>query len=145
MLVTVDLTRGCGIGSRIHTAAGQLALAGQSRRIPRSGPPDPASAQERASMPRDPDSPRFPGASSEPGFTATAAATPASLLSRVARPTRLGELLPHLHQYALDVTGGARSLLFEYNPRNGLMQATSGFGLDALPSESWTPTTGESS
>jgi PAS domain S-box-containing protein len=67
------------------------------------------------------------------------------LLSRVARTTRLGDLLPHLHQYALDVTGGARSLLFEYNPRNGLMQATSGFGLDALPSESWTPTAGESS
>ena len=29
-------------------------------------------------------------------------------------------------------TGGVCSLLFEHNPRNGVLQATSGFGLDAL-------------
>jgi PAS domain S-box-containing protein len=86
----------------------------------------------------------LPGASSKPRSAASAATSP-SLISLVAHTTRLGDLLPHLHQYALDVTGGARSLLFEYNPRNGLMQATSGFGLDALPSEPWAPTTGESS
>jgi hypothetical protein len=47
-------------------------------------------------------------------------------------------LLPHLHQHALDVTGGSCSLLFQQNPRNGALQATSGFGLDALP-EAWQP------
>ena len=47
------------------------------------------------------------------------------------------DLLPHLHQHALDVTGGACSLLFEHNPRNGVLQATSGFGLDELRTDPW--------
>jgi two-component system NtrC family sensor kinase len=45
------------------------------------------------------------------------------------------DVLPHLHQRALETTGGSCSLLFEHNPRNGALQATSGFGLDALPTE----------
>ena len=61
-----------------------------------------------------------------PTGTATA---PAVLVSLLAHTPRLTDLLPHLHQHALDVTGGTRSLLFEHNPRNGAMQATSGFGL----------------
>jgi PAS domain S-box-containing protein len=71
-----------------------------------------------------------------PGGTATAAAPFASLLAHTARPI---DLLPHLHQHALDVTGGTRSLLFEHNPRNGVMQATSGFGLDVLRADPWMP------
>jgi signal transduction histidine kinase len=44
-----------------------------------------------------------------------------------------------LHQHALDLTGGARSLLFQWNPRTGGLQATSGFGLDSLRSDPWLP------
>jgi two-component system NtrC family sensor kinase len=57
----------------------------------------------------------------------------------LARTARLDDLLPHLHQHAIDVTGGTCSLLFEHNPRNGVMQATSGFALDALRSDPWMP------
>jgi PAS domain S-box-containing protein len=60
-------------------------------------------------------------------------------VSLLAHTRRLVDRLPPLHQHALDVTGGARSLLFEHNPRNGAMQATSGFGLEALPGEPWAP------
>jgi PAS domain S-box-containing protein len=61
------------------------------------------------------------------------------LISLLAHTRRLVDLLPPLHQRALSVTGGSRSLLFEHNPRNGAMQATSGFGVDELPSEPWVP------
>ena len=64
---------------------------------------------------------------------------PPALVSLLAHTTRLVDLLPSLHQHALDVTGGSRLLLFEHNLRNGVLQATSGFGLDAFPSEPWTP------
>lgn len=59
------------------------------------------------------------------------------LVSLLARTPRLTDLLPHLHQHALDVTGGDSALLFEHNPRNGALQATSGFGLDELRTEPW--------
>lgn len=49
------------------------------------------------------------------------------------------ELLPHLHQRALDVTGGSCSLLFQHNPRTGGLQATSAFDLDALKTDPWLP------
>jgi PAS domain S-box-containing protein len=62
-----------------------------------------------------------------------------SLVALLAHTTRLVDLLPSLHQHALDVTGGSRLLLFEHNPRNGVFQATSGFGLDAFPTEPWAP------
>src|SRR5262245_32087589 len=65
------------------------------------------------------------------------------LTSLLARNTRLVDLLPHLHQQAVEISGGSRSLLFEQNPRNGLMLATSGFGVDGLPSDPWTPGPGE--
>lgn len=71
-----------------------------------------------------------------PGGTATAAPPLVSLLAHTARPI---DLLPHLHQHALDVTGGSRSLLFEHNPRNGVLQATSGFGLETLRADPWLP------
>ena len=49
------------------------------------------------------------------------------------------DLLPHLHQHALDATGGSCSLLFQHNPRTGGLQATSGFGLEALRTDPWRP------
>jgi PAS domain S-box-containing protein len=59
-----------------------------------------------------------------------------SLLAHSATPN---DLLPHLHQHALDVTGGSRSLLFQHNPRNSALQATSGFGLETLRTDPWLP------
>jgi signal transduction histidine kinase len=61
------------------------------------------------------------------------------LLSRLTRASRLTDVLPHLHQHALDVTGGVCSLLFEFNPESGAMQATSGFGLEELLTDPWMP------
>ena len=61
------------------------------------------------------------------------------LASLLAHSTTPNELLPDLHQHALDVTGGSCSLLFQHNPRTGGLQATSGFGLDALTSDPWIP------
>ena len=63
------------------------------------------------------------------------ASAPVPLVSLLAHATRVTDVLPHLHQHALEVTGGVCSLLFEHNPRNGAMHATSGFGLDALPTD----------
>src|SRR5580704_6470345 len=61
------------------------------------------------------------------------------LVTLLARTPRLGDLLPHLHQHAIDVTGGTCSLLFEHNPRNGIMLPTSGFALDSLRMDPWLP------
>src|SRR5512144_967800 len=63
-----------------------------------------------------------------------------SLLAQAARPT---DVLPQLHQYALEVTGGSCALLFEYNPRNAVLQATSGYGVDELLTDPWSPSDGE--
>jgi PAS domain S-box-containing protein len=60
-------------------------------------------------------------------------------LSWLARASTVTELLPHLHQHAIDTTGGTRSILFRHNPRNGVLQATSGFALDALRTDPWEP------
>ena len=65
------------------------------------------------------------------------------LVSLLAGTSRLIDALPQLHQYAIDATGGSCSLLFEHNPRNGVMQATSGYGLDALQADPWIPGPGE--
>ena len=69
-------------------------------------------------------------------LTSTAQPPLVSLLAHVTKP---GELLSHLHQFALDSTGGSCSLLFQHNPRNGALQATSGFALDALRTDPWIP------
>jgi PAS domain S-box-containing protein len=79
------------------------------------------------------------GPSSADERSGGAGVAPPSLVSLLAHTTRLVDLLPPLHQHALDITGGTRLLLFEHNPRNGVMQASSGFGLDAFPSEPWAP------
>src|SRR5262245_54937274 len=63
-----------------------------------------------------------------------------SLLAQSARPT---DVLPRLHQYALQVTGGSCSLLFEHNPRNAILQATSGYAVDELRTDPWAPSDAE--
>jgi signal transduction histidine kinase len=65
------------------------------------------------------------------------------LASLLAHSVKAIDLLPHLHQHALDATGGVCSLLFQHNPRNGTLQATSGFGLDALRFDPWAPAADE--
>jgi PAS domain S-box-containing protein len=79
------------------------------------------------------------GALHPQGAGAAAASAPRALVSLLARTDRLPDLLPHLHQHAVEATGGACSLLFEHNPRNGVLQPTSGFGLDELRTDPWTP------
>jgi PAS domain S-box-containing protein len=76
------------------------------------------------------------------GDSAAIASPP--VISLIARTPRLIDLLPQLHQYALEATGGSCSLLFELNPRNGVLQATSGFGLDELRADPWLPGESES-
>jgi PAS domain S-box-containing protein len=75
---------------------------------------------------------------------ATASATgtdtaPVAMISLLANSQRLIDLLPQLHQYAVQTMGGSCSLLFEHNPRSGALQATSGFRLDRLRSDPWNP------
>src|SRR5262245_27137642 len=72
-----------------------------------------------------------------PGAAADTAQQP--LVSLLAHATRHSDLLPHLHQHAVDRTGGSCSLLFQNNPRNAALQATSGFGLDSLRTDPWVP------
>jgi PAS domain S-box-containing protein len=81
-----------------------------------------------------------PAAQSASGGAATI--TP-PLIGLLAAGSPLADLLPQLHQHAIDVTGGACSLLFEFNPRNGSLYATSGYGLDELPPDPWMPDAAE--
>ena len=71
--------------------------------------------------------------------TGQSSTTSRPLASLLAHSTTSNELLPHLHQHALDVTGGSCSLLFQHNPRTGGLQATSGFGLEGLRTDPWLP------
>jgi signal transduction histidine kinase len=76
----------------------------------------------------------------DPGSTSGGAGTAQRpLTSLLAHGRNATDLLPHLHQHALDATGGVCSLLFQQNPRNGILQATSGFGLDVLRADPWVP------
>jgi PAS domain S-box-containing protein len=65
------------------------------------------------------------------------------LVSLLAHTTKPSDLLPQLHQHAIDVTGGNSTLLLQYNPRNGMLQATSAFRLDDLRADPWEPAPGE--
>src|SRR2546427_2607277 len=91
-------------------------------------------------MPRDTRSRRLippaTGGTSATTATGTAQRAIVSLLAQITQPS---ELLPHLHQHALDVTRGSCSLLFQHNPRNGVLQATSAFALDVLRTDPWMP------
>jgi PAS domain S-box-containing protein len=93
-------------------------------------------------MPRETRTRRLtrPAPGSASGEAGTAPPPLASLLANARKAT---DLLPHLHQHALDATGGVCSLLFQQNPRNGVLQATSGFGLDELRTDPWIPGTDE--
>jgi len=61
------------------------------------------------------------------------------LVSLLAHTTQPSDLLPQLHQYAIEVTGGSSGLLFQYNPRNGMLQPTSAFRLDELQTNRGNP------
>jgi signal transduction histidine kinase len=79
------------------------------------------------------------GPSRATGTAGGAGTAPRSLVWLLAQAARQADLLPHLHQQALERAGGQCSLLFQHNPRNGLLQATSGFGLDLLRADPWLP------
>src|SRR5579864_2047320 len=68
--------------------------------------------------------------------TGTATRPIVSLLAQAEKAT---DLLPQLHQHALDTTGGSCAVLFRHNPRNGALQATSAFALEALRTDPWQP------
>jgi signal transduction histidine kinase len=80
-----------------------------------------------------------PASSTRPGGPGDAVAVAPSLLALLAGRSGLVDLLPHLHQHAIDVTGGTCTLLFEHNPRNDSLHATSGYGLDELRTDPWIP------
>src|SRR6266542_624695 len=71
------------------------------------------------------------------GATTGTDAVSQPLVSLLAQTTGPSDLWPALHQHALDITGGMCSLLFQHNPRNGLLHATSGFGLETLRTDPW--------
>ena len=68
-----------------------------------------------------------------------------SLLTLLAEGGSRHATLSLLHQQALQVTGGTSSLLFEQHPASGLLQATSGSGIEELPTEAWRPRGDEAS
>jgi PAS domain S-box-containing protein len=72
-----------------------------------------------------------------PGRAAPRSALPLARL--LTDGTAASDVLAQLHQQALSVTRGQCSLLFEQNPRNGALHATSGFALDDLRAEPWIP------
>src|SRR3954453_7785068 len=72
--------------------------------------------------------------------TSTASRPLASLL---AHSTTSNDLLPHLHQHALDVTGGSCSLFFQHNTPTGQPEGSLRVGLDGLNAEPWLPGTDE--
>src|SRR5436305_10265639 len=76
------------------------------------------------------------------GSLRPAAATdtaPRALVSLLAGAGRPADVLPHLHLHAVERVGGRCAILFRHNPRNGVLQATSGFSLDALRTDPWQP------
>src|SRR5215216_3121618 len=78
-----------------------------------------------------------------PGRAAGSDPADRPLISLLAQTTKPSDILPALHQLALDVTGGICSLLFQHNPRNGLLHSTSAFHLDDLRTDAWSPASGE--
>ncbi|MGE3955883.1 MAG: hypothetical protein AB7H96_04125 [Vicinamibacterales bacterium] len=75
---------------------------------------------------------------------AAAGFTVHSLLTLLAEGGGRTAALSFLHQRALQVAGATVSLLYEPHPANGRMQATSGAGVEALPTAAWEPSSGES-
>src|SRR5262245_29658608 len=61
------------------------------------------------------------------------------LASLLAHSLKANDLLPLLHQHAVEATGGACSLLFQHNPRTAGLQTTSAFGIDHLRTDPFEP------
>ena len=61
----------------------------------------------------------------------------ATLLQALSATDRLGDLLPLLHQHAVDAIGGRTTIVFQFDPSGEWLQATSAFGIDQLPTEPW--------
>ena len=61
----------------------------------------------------------------------------ATLLQALASTDRLSDLLPLLHQHAVEAIGGRTSIVFQFDPTGEWLQATSAFGIDRLPTEPW--------
>jgi PAS domain S-box-containing protein len=53
------------------------------------------------------------------------------------RSDRLAELLPQLHQKAVEVVDGLRSVLLQLHPHDGRLHPTSAFGFDWLSTDEW--------
>ena len=49
----------------------------------------------------------------------------------------MADLLPLLHEHAVEAAGGSCSILFQFDPRGERLQATSAFGVDLLPLDPW--------
>jgi signal transduction histidine kinase len=49
----------------------------------------------------------------------------------------MADLLPQLHEYAVDAAGGRCSVLLQTSPRTALFHPTSAYGLDYLPTSPW--------
>jgi C4-dicarboxylate-specific signal transduction histidine kinase len=61
----------------------------------------------------------------------------ATLARVLAHQAQTAELLPHLHEYAVETAGGRCSVLLQTNPRTSLLHPTSAFGLEYLPTSPW--------
>ena len=61
----------------------------------------------------------------------------ANLARVLARHARMTDLLPQLHQCAVDTADGRCSVLLQTNPRSGQLHPTSASGLDYLPTSPW--------
>ena len=61
----------------------------------------------------------------------------ANLARVLARHARMADLLPLLHEYAVDSADGRCSVLLQTNPRTALLHPTSAFGLEYLPTAPW--------
>src|ERR671920_530148 len=53
------------------------------------------------------------------------------------------DVLPHIHQQAIEATGGTCAVLFEVNPRTQALQATSGYATASLDTTPWTLSDGD--
>jgi len=85
--------------------------------------------------------PRNASSRRPPPPTAVSAGVDAAerLPALLAHAGRVTDLLAALHLRLLEQTGGVTSLLFQHNPRNGFLHATSGYGVDVLPNGPWAP------
>lgn len=58
-------------------------------------------------------------------------------------PTSRPKVLTELHEEALEATGGECSLLFEISPRTAVLHSTSGYRIETLGTDPWSPTDSE--